>query len=98
MSFKRTLTTAALAAAVAAGSIMPLAGAANAAGWKHRGGGHGDHSMHRLHKSDSHRHYGHRHHRRHDHTGRNVAIGAFATILGLAIASEARRSYYDDGY
>lgn len=30
-----------------------------------------------------------RHHR--DHTGRNLAIGAFATILGIAIASEINR-------
>ena len=38
--------------------------------------------------------------RRHrDHTGRNVAIGAFAAILGLGLAAEANRTqhrYYED--
>ena len=36
--------------------------------------------------------YAYRGYRRNrDHTGRNVAIGAFATILGIAIASEVNR-------
>ena len=36
-----------------------------------------------------------RHHR--DNTGRNVAIGVFAAMLGLAIASEAGHAHnYDD--
>ncbi len=33
--------------------------------------------------------------RKRDHTGRNIAIGAFAAILGLAIISEANRSHHD---
>jgi Ni/Co efflux regulator RcnB len=40
---------------------------------------------------------GYRRHR--DHTGRYLAIGAFATILGLALASQQNRvqhQYYDD--
>ena len=40
---------------------------------------------------------GYRKHR--DHTGRNVAIGVFAAILGLAIAAETskvQRDYYDN--
>ena len=40
---------------------------------------------------------GHRRHR--DHTGRAIAIGTFAAILGLALASQSRRvqeEYYDD--
>jgi len=38
--------------------------------------------------------------RRHrDHTGRNIAVGAFAAILGLALAAESQRvhdDYYDE--
>lgn len=37
------------------------------------------------------------HHR--DHTARNVAIGAFAAVLGLALAAESQRvqeQYYDE--
>ncbi len=40
---------------------------------------------------------GYRRHR--DHTGRNVAIGVFAAILGLAIAAETAKvqhDYYDN--
>ena len=40
---------------------------------------------------------GYRKHR--DHTGRNIAIGAFAAILGLAIAAETAKvqhDYYDN--
>ena len=33
--------------------------------------------------------------RKRDRTGRNIAIGAFAAILGLAIISEANRSHHD---
>lgn len=43
---------------------------------------------------------GYRGYRRHrDHTGRNVAIGVFAAILGLAIAAETSKvqhDYYDN--
>ena len=41
--------------------------------------------------------YGYRRHR--DHNGRNLAIGAFAAILGLALAAESsnvQHRYYDD--
>jgi hypothetical protein len=40
---------------------------------------------------------GYRRHR--DHTGRNIALGAFAAILGLAIAAETAKvqhDYYDN--
>lgn len=37
--------------------------------------------------------------RHRNHNGRNIAIGAFAAILGLAIAAEASRGHhYDNGY
>jgi hypothetical protein len=39
------------------------------------------------------RDYGHRR----NHNGRNIAIGAFAAILGLAIAAEASRGHHN-GY
>lgn len=46
---------------------------------------------------------GYEHSRRHghvdNHTGRNIAIGAFAAVLGLALAAESQRvqeEYYDE--
>lgn len=103
MSFKKILTTAVVSASVVAGSLIPLASAANAGNWQNRHGiergynGHNDGWNNRRH-SRAYENYGHRRHR--DHTGRNLAIGAFATILGLAIAAEANRGsrnyYYDD--
>jgi Ni/Co efflux regulator RcnB len=66
----------------------------------------GEHSGARFNRWGEHRQYNawrgnegdegeYRHHR--NHNGRNVAIGAFAAILGLAIAAEANRGH-DRGY
>lgn len=53
--------------------------------YAHRGnGGYGEHRGYRRHR---------------DHTGRNVAIGTFAVILGLALAAQSQRvqdEYYGD--
>ena len=116
MSIK-TLITSTVVSAIAAGSLVPLASAANArdfdghrdgtAGYsKHseQFGGHGGHNRGWDHDRGWNRRggqqFGDYRHRRHyghhrDHTGRNLAIGAFATILGIAIAPEVRR---DRGY
>jgi Ni/Co efflux regulator RcnB len=98
MSFRKTVTSAMIAATVAVGSIVPLASAAQARDHDRdgrRGHGYEDsrRDFGRDHRRDR-RHHGYRHHRKDKH-GRNIAIGAFATILGLAIAAEASR---DRGY
>ena len=123
MSFNKVITSTALAASVALGSVVPLSGAANAREWGHHGDGRdagsgtrvehvdpgerGEHSRYnrwgdlrndyrsqpQWHDADA----DYRPHHR-DHSGRNAAIGIFAAILGLAIASEASRAnHYDDG-
>jgi hypothetical protein len=52
--------------------------------YKRFGGGDFRHNRYR---------YGHRH-----HDGRGLALGAFAAIVGLAIAAEANRVNHDDYY
>ena len=118
MSPTKVMTTAFLAASVAAGSLIPLASTANARDWNHGQGGYRDGPRierferrdygrvnrwgeprrdYRSHGGWNDADTGYRHHKR-DHTGRNVAIGIFAAMLGLAIASEASRANtYDDG-
>jgi hypothetical protein len=70
--------------------------------------GHRDHDGGRINRWGEHRQYNawsrndgdEGEYRRHgNHNGRNVAIGAFALVLGLALGSEANRTqrhYYDD--
>lgn len=95
-----------LAIAIAAGSLVPLSSAANAGDrWNKRG--HYGHNYHNpnvnrwgdvRHNRWNNAYNGHRYHKR-DNTGRNVALGAFAVILGLALAAEANRvenQYYRD--
>lgn len=97
MSIKPAITSA-LVALTAAGSLLPMASAANARDFDRSGysdfksgGKHGNFNRGwRGHNRDfAYGGYGYRRHR--DHTGRNLAIGAFATILGIAIASEVNR-------
>ena len=103
-----------LAIAIAAGSLVPLSSAANARDWNHRNARSGhdtprdEHYSPRVNRWGDVRHNqwnnaghddngGYRRHR--DHTGRNIAIGAFAAILGLAIAAETSKvqhDYYDN--
>ncbi|HPG89191.1 MAG TPA: hypothetical protein PLD46_06025 [Hyphomicrobium sp.] len=106
----KSVFTSALVALMAAGSLLPMASAASARDFDHRGSGSGKGNYSKSYKSSgnynnyNNRNYGwrgrdrgnqyayggpRRHHR--DHTGRNLAIGAFATILGIAIASEVNR-------
>lgn len=119
MSPTKVMTTAILAASVAAGSLIPLSSAANARDWNghrdgYRDGPHIERVEPREHSrlnrwGEPRRDYGrHRdwqdrdvaqyHHRKKDRTARNVAIGIFAAMLGLAIASEASRANHYDGY
>ncbi len=113
MSLKKFISPA-LALAIAAGSLVPLSSAANARDWNSRGAraGHGtphvynhgprvnrwgDVRHNRWNNAGNHDNGGYRRHR--DHTGRNLAIGAFAAILGLAIAAETAKvqhDYYDN--
>lgn len=96
MSLKK-LVHAVVISAFAAGSLAPLSSAANAGEWHNRGArqGHAKHwnGGYNAWNND----YAYRRHR--DHRGRNIAIGAFATVLGLALAAEASRvhnDYYDE--
>ena len=104
MSIKTIITSAAVSA-IAAGSLVPMSSAASARDWNgHRGHGGGPRveqfdrngGEHVNRWGEARRDYNYSQYeapRRHrDHTGRNVAIGVFAAILGLAIASEASRA------
>ncbi|MEQ1672389.1 MAG: hypothetical protein ABL893_16170 [Hyphomicrobium sp.] len=107
MSLKKIITSATVAI-VTAGSLVPMASAANARDYgRHSGfgGGKGHVERHgpRQHfgggYGNQHANIWHAPRRHRDHTGRNVAIGAFAAVLGLALAAEANRTqrrYYDD--
>jgi hypothetical protein len=108
MSLNTIITSAVLAASLAAGSLVPLSTAAQAGERNHDGSGYGprvEHyeprgfEHHRENRYDEARGYGRDRRwdrpRKRDHTGRNIAIGAFAAILGLAIISEANRSHHN---
>lgn len=105
MLLKKLITTS-VVSALAAGSLLPLSTAANARDWnqKYRSAHverDFDHDRGRFNRSGDHHRFkawnrhnewrGNRHHSRRN--GRNIAIGAFAAILGLAIAAEASRSH-----
>lgn len=100
----RSIMTPVLASLIAAGSLLPMASAASARDFDRHGGGKGHYSQAKPMGKHGHGDrgwrgrgygnpytYGGNRHRHRDHTGRNVAIGAFATILGIAIASEVAR-------
>ena len=106
MSRTKTIHTGLVVAAVAVGSLIPLANAANAHEWRgthgaysqrinpwNGGRGNADRYEYRNDSGD----YGyHRQHR--DNVGGAVAVGIFATVLGLALAAESDRvqhRYYD---
>lgn len=106
----RTAITPVLMSLIAAASLLPLASSANARDFDRHGGGKGNYgSQFKQHgkynhsnrgwrgRDNQYSYGGHRGHRR-DHTGRNLAIGAFATILGIAIASEVNRDRRDYDY
>lgn len=94
MTISRSMTSMTVAVALATASLGPLAAAANAEGWRngHRG--------HHVARHAPRRHWnGGRNHRRYvyrkrDKTGKYIAIGLGAFMLGI-IAAQAHRPYYD---
>lgn len=100
MSLKKIITSG-LVAATAFGSLLPLASAASARDYGRHGAagrGHIEAPRHGGYQARGYNRWnGYRRHK--DHTGRNLAIGAFAAVLGLALAAESQRvgrDYYDD--
>jgi len=96
MTITRKLTSITTAVALAATALVPMTTAASAEGW-HKGGRGGGNVYARSERRDwnsGHRNgwrhrYGHRRHR-HDNTGKYIALGLGALMLGI-IASEAGR-------
>lgn len=105
MSIKNKLTSVAAAAAIAAGSLTPIASAPAQAGGLYTGNGAELHYVQRRGKRFYKRGRGHhrdwRHHharphyykRKRDRTGKYVALGIGALMLGI-IASQAARSHH----
>lgn len=95
MTIARKFTAVATAAAIAIGSLGTLTTAAEAGprhgyyGGKHYHGGHGHGHRHYKNRGRGYGHH-HRHYRKKDNTGKYIAIGAAALMLGV-IASEASR-------
>ena len=96
MTTTRKLTSITTAVALAATALGSMATAASAEGWRDGRRGGSDYSYSRSdrrdwdgdrHNGSRHRH-GHRHHK--DHTGKYIALGLGALMLGI-IASEAGR-------
>ena len=106
MTIARSLTSMIIAAALAASAMAPIATVASADGWRNgRGGHHIARKAPRRHyiaRNAPRRHWrgGRNHHRyiyrhrRRDKTGRYIAIGVGAFMLGL-IAAQTHRPYYD---
>lgn len=89
MTITRKLTAITTAAAIAIGSLGTLTTAAEA-GPRHGGPGYGKHYHGKSHYRGPRGRYAHRHYRKRDNTGKYIAIGAAALMLGV-IASEASR-------
>ena len=96
MTIMRKFTSLATAAALAATALGPLATSASAEGWRDGRRGGPDYAYSERHDwkggHRKHRRFGH-HHRRHhkrDNTGKYIALGVGALMLGI-IASEAAR-------
>lgn len=99
MSFKSIVNVVALSA-IASASLVPLASTAEARDGRRPGGHFERHGSVKPGWDGPRRHawghdYGYRGH--HSNRGRNVALGAFAAVLGIAIAAEAVRAH-DDAY
>ncbi len=95
MNIKRKLTSITTAAALAASALGPLATSASAEGWRdgRRGGpdyAYSERNDWKGGRHGKHNRYAHRRHRKHDNTGKYIALGVGALMLGI-IASEAAR-------
>jgi len=93
MTTTRKLTSITTALALAAAALGPMATAASAEGGWHGKGRHGGHHAARHDarnwgRGGRHR-YAHRRHRR-DHTGKYVALGVGALMLGVILSEAAR--------
>ncbi len=110
MSLKKSVLSVVTAATLAAGTLTSVSSSASAHGWQHRDHGqryeyaprvnHWDGGEHRGYRNQGYRNYdydGGREYHHRNHEGRNLAIGAFATILGIAIASQAAHAHTYDG-
>ena len=100
MTITRTLTSLIVAAALAATAMGPVATAASADSW--RGSGYSSNHGKRNWNNDHRYRYAYGHRVRRDRSGRIIALGLGALMLGI-IASQAahhhdRDGYYDDGY
>ena len=92
MTITRPLTSLTVAAALAATALGPMATAANADGWRGRGGYHTTYRNGTSHWNDGPRHrFAYRSKR--DNTGRIIALGLGALMLGI-IASQASHNDY----
>ena len=93
LTISRTLTSLSVAAAVAAGALMPLASTANA-GSRHYGGGYGarhyDGGYAHGYAGRDYGHGGYYRKKRRNNVGPAIALGIGALMLGV-IASEHRR-------
>ena len=109
MSIKKTMVSGLAAVSIAAASLLPLSTAASAHGWQGQHGNHNAYSQrinpwnggHRNAAAYEYRHDGgdYGYHRHRNNVGGAVAVGIFATVLGLALAAESNRvqhHYYDD--
>lgn len=93
MTTTRKLTSITTALGLAATALGPMATAASAEGW-HDGRGRGErHASFRDDDRDwgrgRHRHY-HRRHRDRDDTGKYIALGVGALMLGVILSEAAR--------
>jgi hypothetical protein len=90
MNISRKMTSLVTAAALVATTMGPLATSASAEGWHGRRGGPSyAHSQHKGSRHYHQRSYARRHH--HDNTGKYVAIGVGALMLGIIAAEASRR-------
>lgn len=104
MSLKKKLTSLAAATAIAASSFTPLAATSARAGGLYDGNGaklhyvgkRGRRHFHRGHRGRYYdRHHGHKyyHRKKRKRTGKYIALGIGALMLGI-IASQASRNHY----
>jgi hypothetical protein len=95
MSFTGKIASITTAAALAATALGPLATSASAEGWRDGRRGGPDYAYSQQHNWKGHKNgkrhrYGHRRHHKRDNTGKYIALGVGAFMLGI-IASEAAR-------
>ena len=104
MSINTFLTSAAVSLSIAAGSLIPLAGSAQADDWRYRDGyrRNGEYAYRynnpapRWNRYASQKRFAYKKHHDNDHdrhNGRNVMIGLTALAIAAIIASSAEREH-----